>query len=126
MIKRTLLKWIVGIVAIAITMWVMTFLPKTLQLQWEDKWRIAVFVPVLAIVNAVIGSIVRMSTMPINCLTLGLFGFVINALMFWIAGSLTEAQTASGAQIGFVVSLIGSVLYTVISAPLSLLIKERK
>jgi putative membrane protein len=126
MFKRRLLKWIVGIAAIAITMWVMTFLPKTLQLQWEDKWRVVVFVPVFAVVNSVIGSIVRMSTMPVNCLTLGLFGFVVNALMFWIAGSLTGAQTASGAPIGFVVSLIGSLLYTVISAPLSMLIKERK
>jgi putative membrane protein len=126
MLKRALLKWIVGIVAVAITVWLMSLLPKTLELRWDDNWRIAVFVPVFAIVNAVIGTIVRVFALPINCLTLGLFGFVINALMFWIAGSLTNAHTGSGTPIGFVVSLIGSVLYTVISAPLSSLVKERR
>ncbi len=126
MLKRSVLKWVVGVVAVLITVFLMGLLPKGLQLEWPDSWRIAVFVPVFAVVNAVIGSIVRFFSLPINCLTLGLFGFVINALMFWIAGSLTGAQKGTGEPIGFVTSLIGSILYTVISAPLSVLIKERK
>lgn len=127
MLTRVILKWVVGIIAVVLTVWLMSLLPnKALQLQWNDNWRIAVFVPVLAIVNALIGTIVRIFTLPINCLTLGLFGFVINALMFWIAGSLTDAHTGSGAPIGFAVSLIGSILYTVISAPLSLFVKESR
>lgn len=126
MLKKAMLKWIVGIAAIAITIWLMGMLPKDYELRWPEVWRTAVFVPVFAIVNSVIGSIVRLFALPINCLTLGLFGFVINALMFWIAGGLTDAQSGTGKPIGFIVSLIGSILYTVISAPLSMLIKERK
>lgn len=126
MFKRRVIKWIIGIVAILITVWLMGMLPQHLRLQWDDTWRIAVFVPVLSLVNLLIGSVVRLFTLPINCLTLGLFGFLVNALMFWVAGLITGAQTGSGEPIGFLVSLIGSVLYTTISAPLSSLVKEHK
>lgn len=126
MLKRSLLKWLIGVVAVAVTVWLMGHLPKNLQLKWDPAWMIAVFVPVLAVVNAFIGSAVRLCTFPINCLTLGLFGFVINAAMFEIAGRLTQAQNGDGEPIGFIASLIGSVVYTVISAPLSALVKERK
>ena len=45
-----------------------------------------VAVAVLAVVNALIRPIVTLFTLPISCLTLGLFSFVINAFMFWIVG----------------------------------------
>lgn len=126
MLKRVLRNWLIGVIAVALTVWLMSYLPARLQLKWDPAWRIAVFVPVLAVVNTFIGSVVRLCTFPINCLTLGLFGFVINAAMFEIAGRLTQAQNGEGDPIGFFASLIGSVVYTVISAPLSAFAKERK
>ena len=125
MLKKRLLKWVIGIIAVVITVWLMSMLQPGLQLKWDSPWRIVIFVPVLALVNSVIGTVVRIFALPINCMTLGLFGFVVNALMFWLAGRLTGAHSGASAPIGFLVSLIGSVLYTVISAPLSSFIKER-
>lgn len=43
---------------------------------------------VLGLINALIKPILIILTLPVNILTLGLFTFVINALLFWFASSL--------------------------------------
>ncbi|MNW19986.1 Membrane protein of unknown function [compost metagenome] len=49
-------------------------------------------------------------TLPVTIVTLGLFLFVINALMFWAA-----ATVLSGFQVsGFIAALVGSLIYTVL------------
>ena len=113
---KHLLRWIVGIISVIITVYIVKALHLTLS--WHDTWGMVVFVPVLALVNIFIGSILRLFAAPITCLTLGLFGFVINAIVFWIAAKATNAH------VNFVSALVGSILYSVISIPLSGLIKE--
>ena len=50
-------------------------------------------------------------TLPINLLTLGLFSFIVNALLFWFISSFIEGFTVAG----FVPALIGSVILAVVS-----------
>ena len=123
---RILIRWAIGIVVILVTVKIMTALPNQYQIYWDPIWRAAIFVPVLAIANAVVGNILRILTVPITCLTLGLFRFVINALVFWLAGWATGAHdgTAAHQPIGFLASLAGSIIYTVISTPLNAAIGE--
>lgn len=66
---------------------------------------------VLGLVNAVIRPVVLFLTMPIGCLTLGLFTFVVNALMFWLVAAVVEGFEVHG----FVPALIGSLLVSVVS-----------
>lgn len=75
-------------------------------------WGAAVFTAiVLGIVNAVVKPILIVLTIPITVLTLGLFLFVINALMLWMAGSLV-----SGVRIkGFWYALLGSVVLSILN-----------
>lgn len=113
-------KWLIGVIAILITVWVLKQLPTVFNLEWKSLWGPIVFVPVLAISNAVIGTVLRLFSAPISCLTLGLFGFVINAIVFWIAGAIT------GAQMHFLAPVVGAVLYTVISAPFASALKEKE
>ncbi|WP_171165786.1 phage holin family protein [Usitatibacter palustris] len=66
---------------------------------------------VLGLVNAVIRPILVILTLPVTILTLGLFIFVINALLFWFV-----AEVVKGFEVtGFMAALIGSVLYSVIT-----------
>jgi putative membrane protein len=44
------------------------------------------FAVVLGVVNAFIGPIIRLLSLPITCLTLGLFTFIINAILLLITG----------------------------------------
>ena len=50
-------------------------------------------------------------TLPVTLLTLGLFLFVINALMFWFAAQVLEGLHVSG----FVAALVGSLIYSLCS-----------
>lgn len=63
----------------------------------------------LGLVNAVIRPILVILTLPATILTLGLFIFVINALLFWFVGEVVPGFTVNG----FMAALIGSVLYSV-------------
>jgi len=45
---------------------------------------------ILGLVNAIIRPVVFFLTLPINILTLGLFTFVINALMIWLVASVVK------------------------------------
>ena len=47
-------------------------------------------------------------TLPVTLITLGLFLFVINALMFYFAASVLEGFQVSG----FLAALIGSLIYS--------------
>lgn len=113
---KHLLRWVIGIIAVLITVRILDLLG--MPVKWPSIWGLIIFVPVLAVVNAIIGTILRIFTIPITCITFGLFNFVINAIVFGIAAS------ATGAKISFISALVGSILYTVISAPLSWVIKE--
>jgi len=63
---------------------------------------------VLGLFNAVLRPLLVVLTLPVTLLTLGLFLFVINALMFWSAASLLEGFGVTG----FAAALIGSLIYS--------------
>ncbi len=64
---------------------------------------------VIALFNILLRPLLIVLTLPVTVVTLGLFLFVINALMFWAAASVLE-----GLQVqGFVAALVGSLLYTI-------------
>ena len=72
----------------------------------------------LGLINAVLRPLLLLLTLPVTLVTLGLFIFVINGLMFWLAGSLIEGFAVSG----FWPAVFGSLLYSVISWALSSLL----
>ena len=49
----------------------------------ESFWWALAFAVILGILNAIIGPIIRILTLPITIITLGLFSLVINALLVW-------------------------------------------
>lgn len=65
---------------------------------------------VIGLFNAVLRPVLVVLTLPVTLLTLGLFLFVINALMFWSAAGILD-----GFQVqGFGAALAGSVIYSVL------------
>ena len=50
----------------------------------------------LGLINAVLRPLLVLLTLPATLLTLGLFIFVINGLLFWLAGSLIEGFVVGG------------------------------
>ena len=65
---------------------------------------------VIGLFNTVLRPVLVVLTLPVTVVTLGLFLFVINALMFWAASSLLD-----GFQVrGFGAALLGSLIYSVL------------
>jgi len=63
---------------------------------------------VLGLLNTLLRPILVLLTLPVTVLTLGLFLFVINALMFYFAASVLDGFNVTG----FGAALIGSLLYS--------------
>ncbi len=63
---------------------------------------------VLGLFNTLLRPILVLLTLPVTILTLGLFLFIINALMFYFAASVLQGFHVTG----FVAALIGSLLYS--------------
>lgn len=66
---------------------------------------------VIGLVNAVLRPLAILITLPINILTLGLFIFVINALLFQLAAHLVPGFWVAG----FWAAFFGALLYSLIS-----------
>src|SRR5919109_4409160 len=70
---------------------------------------------VLGLLNAVIRPVLVLLTLPVTVLTLGLFIFVINGLLFWAVGSLVPGFQVAG----FWSAVFAAIIYSLISWLLS-------
>ncbi len=66
---------------------------------------------VLGLFNALLRPVLVLLTLPVTLVTLGLFLFVINALMFWAAATVLDGFSVTG----FAAALIGSLIYSLCS-----------
>ena len=102
---RLLLVWIIN----ALSLLALPYLFDSIRV---DSFYTAMIVAVvLGLVNAFIRPLLVLLTLPATILTLGLFIFVVNALMFWLA-----AEIVGGFHVaGFFAALVGSLLYSLIT-----------
>jgi len=75
----------------------------------------------LGVVNAIVKPILVMVSLPITCLTLGLFIFVINALMLLLVSLIPFLGFVVN---GFVVALVASIVISVVSWALSMVLPD--
>ncbi len=113
---RLLLVWIINAVALYLLPYIFTSIHVT------DFWAALFAALVLALVNTLIRPLLVLLTLPATLLTLGLFIFVINGLLFWAVGSFVR-----GFQVdGFWSAVFGAIVYSIISWLLSALLTPRR
>ena len=106
---RLLLHWVLSAVAV----WIMAQLVPGISVSGPRNALIAALV--IGFINATIGFVLKIITFPLTLLTLGLFWFVINALMLEFASALLapgfQVRTFTAAFLGAIVlSLVNMVL----------------
>jgi putative membrane protein len=108
---RLLLIWLINTVALFA-------IPQLLDSVQIDSFSTALLASlVLGLVNTLLRPILILLTLPVTFLTLGLFIFVINGLMFWAAADLVK-----GFQVdNFGAAVLGALIYSVLSWLLSAL-----
>jgi putative membrane protein len=107
----SILRWIASAVALYVTVVLGICLHLHIWIAPGVKGIIPslITVALLAVVNVLIRPIVKLLTLPLTCLTLGLFSFVVNAVLFWGVGQLVPGFHVRG----FVAALFGSVVMSI-------------
>ena len=104
---RLLLVWLVNAVALF-------FLPYVLPFVHVDDFLSALLAAlILGLINALIRPVLVLLTLPVTILTLGLFIFIINGLLFWLVD-------------GFWAGVFGALVYSIISWVLSALLLRHR
>ena len=113
---RLLLLWLVNALALLALPYIFTSIT-------IDSFVTALVVAlVLGLINTLIRPLLVLLTLPVTILTLGLFIFVINGLLFWWVGSFVEGFHVSG----FWSAVFGAIVYSLISWLLSSLLPRKK
>ena len=102
---RLLLIWILNAFALIA---VAKFVPGIRVDGFEDALVAALF---LGFVNTLIRPVLLLLTLPVSLLTLGLFIFVLNGLLFWFIGTVLKGFVVEGLWYG----VAGSMLYSIFS-----------
>lgn len=66
---------------------------------------------VLALINIFVKPVLRILTLPINILSLGLFGLILNVILFWAVAYIVSGFTIAG----FIPALWGAVIVGIAS-----------
>jgi putative membrane protein len=112
---RLLLTWIINAAALFAV-------PYLMQSVRVDSFATALVAAlILGLVNTLIRPILVLLTLPVTIITLGLFIFVINGLMFWLVANFIKGFSVAG----FSSAVIGALLYSIISWALSTLLIEK-
>jgi putative membrane protein len=109
---RILVVWLINTVALA----AVAYLMPSVTIASAGAALVAALV--LGLVNALIRPLLVLLTLPVTVLTLGLFIFVINGLLFWAVGSLVPGFDVAGFWSG----VIGAIVFSLVSWLLSALV----
>jgi putative membrane protein len=110
MLRSLLTSWALLALAFALTTWLLSGMSISGGL-WGYIWVSALF----GIVNAILGSILRLLTLPFIVLTLGLLAVIINAALLELTDALTHYLTIdsffwTAIWAAIILSIVGVVL----------------
>lgn len=88
MLRSIFISWLLMAAAFAITAWLLTGMEVSGGF-FSYLWIALLF----GIVNVVVGTILRILTLPLTILTLGLFSIVVNAILLEITDALSDSLT---------------------------------
>ena len=112
---RLLLHWLIN----AVALFALPYVFRSIQV---DSFVTALIVAVvLGLINTLIRPLLVLLTLPVTILTLGLFIFAINGLLFWAVGSFVPGFHVGG----FWAGVFGAIVYSLISWALSALIPKK-
>lgn len=126
---KLLLRWIL----LAVSILAASFVSRALGLgfyahveTFGDGVKLLVGVAILAFLNATLGRIIKFLTLPLTCLTLGLFALVVNAAVFYAAAKLNLGFkiTETDETRGFLAAFVASILVTFINGVLGVFLPD--
>lgn len=117
------MRFLLRLLATAAALWIATqIVPGVTHTgTWVSLLLVAI---VFGILNAIVRPILKLLTCPLILLTLGLFTFVINALMLWLTSTISESLGLGFHVSGFVPAFLGALVVTVVSVLVSVILRD--
>ena len=114
---RMLLNWVLSAVAV----WIVAQLGIGVSVRGLASALIAALV--IGFINATIGLVLKVITFPLTLVTLGLFWFVINALMLELASALLSPGFKVN---GFLAAFVGAIVLSLVNLLLKAIVMPSK
>ena len=90
---------------------------------FDGDWRLLLVVAlVFGVLNLAVRPILVLVSLPLLIVTLGLFTFVLNAVMLWLTGTISDALGLGFHVDGFGAAFLGALVVTIVSFMLSLFV----
>ncbi len=117
---------LIRILVIMASLFVAAWIVPGIEIQGSSGWiAVAVMAVVLAVVNAFIRPVLAFLSCGFIILTMGLFMLVVNALTFWLAGSIAQNWFNAGFIVnGFWPAFWGSIIVSVVSFLINLFLPD--
>lgn len=116
------------IVVTGAAVWVAALLVPGVEIDGADLGGQVVTVLIVAVifgvVNAVLGSVLRLLSLPLTILTLGLFALVVNAILFWLTGAVASALDLPFTVDGFLPAFLGALVVSIVRMALGGLTRD--
>ena len=112
-----ILRWVISAIALAIV----AHIPSLGVSYNNDLVVLAEATIVIGLINSLIRPILDLLTLPLNCLTFGLFGFVLNAILF-----SAVPYVVKGFHVTFAGAVLGPILMGLLSGVMSHAIPDKK
>ena len=123
-----MLRFVVKTLINAAAIWVAASIVQGISLtsaDWQHQTLTVVLVALIfGVVNFAIKPIVKLFSLPLFILTLGLITFVINALMLWLTSWASGKLNLDFHVNGFVPALLGSLIVSIVAWALHLVFRD--
>ena len=113
---RLLLNWVLS----ALAVWIVAKLGIGISVQGVGAALVAALV--IGFINATIGLVLKVITFPLTLITLGLFWFVINALMLELASAVVPGFKVHG----FLAAFVGAIVLSAVNMLLRAIVMPRR
>jgi putative membrane protein len=119
---------IIRLVVNAIALWVATLIVSGVELEsastQERVITLLVVAAIFALVNVVVRPIVKLLSLPLYVITLGLFTLVVNALMLLLTSWIADLLDVPFSVDGFWTAILGGLVISFVSWLLNLLLPD--
>jgi putative membrane protein len=128
------MRFVIRVVVNAFSIWVVTLIPalsvsviafppgETLQLVISLLAIAAIF----AIVNTIVGTVIKVVTFPLYILTLGLFSLVVNGFLLWLTAWITEFWNWGLRVESFWWGVVAALIITVINWIFGIILRPKR
>jgi putative membrane protein len=123
------LAFVIRVAVVAVSLWVATLIVDGINYTASSTagsiGTLVAVALIFGLVNAVLKPLIKVVGCPFYVLTLGLFGLVVNALLFLLVGAIADGLDLPFSVGGFGAAFLGAIVVSVVGFVLHVLIPDR-